>query len=481
MSVVSSDGTEISARPHYCNEEKSGNAEALWSSRRRRLRIGSVFFVSCLVQPSHGFLSPNGIVLQRHSGTTFLHVVEVERNAAPQKVRRPPPRQPFLGLIADITSSAETEDEKEETARLENLDESDSTKDVDNQSSWERSMDDDDAVRQRLAATAKTSTLLDRRRRVSTLADTMAKNTSVGARRMGSATNSRQGTRSTDRLMDALRKSSSANTVDQSEKAKKDTQPRTPPNASGASISRQGPQAASIQFSPPPQRASSFFEQVNKSSIHAAVAEMLDPTGAMGLFPKKREGSEPQTVDHFVLEPGPGTVLLEKEQNEKGGGLTVRVSTRFDDHDIANLRLSVFSNFPPSVQKQFCARSCQLLASRRSQGATSIVATTMAPRRPGTLQLAPRQDVVVGSAEASVHEFYGTRLGRNRIQESILYVTEVAVSPAARRQGVGMKLMEVRNDKRIRDRDVILMGFSCQVACLVSHPATTSSSKSIGN
>jgi hypothetical protein len=502
MSVVSSEGTKISALPHYCNEEKSGNAEAVFGtrwSRRRRLQIGSVFVASCLVQASHGFLPPNGVVLQRRSSTTFLHVVEVERDAAPHIVRRPPPTQPFLDLIDDLTSSTETEDEKRETARLENLDENDSTMDEDNQSSSERSMDDDDAVRQRLAATARASTLLDRRRRLSSSGDNLAKNTSVGARRMGSATNARQGIRSTDRLMDALRKSSSANTGDPSEKANKDAQPKTPsnasgasisrkipratsiqsfppgsekanedahprspPNASGASISRKVPRATSIQSSPPRQRTTSFFEQVNKSSIHAAVAEMLDPTGAMGLFPKRRVGSEAQPVDHFVLEPGPGAVLLEDEQNEKGVGLTVRVSTRFDDQDIANLRLSVFSNCPPSVLKQFCARSCQVLASRRSQGASSIVATTRAPRRPGTLQLAPRPDVIVGSAEASVHEFYGTRLGRNRIQESILYVTEVAVNPAARRQGVGTKLMEVRNEKKISDGDIIMMSFLCQ-------------------
>lgn len=50
-------------------------------------------------------------------------------------------------------------------------------------------------------------------------------------------------------------------------------------------------------------------------------------------------------------------------------------------------------------------------------------------------------DVVLGSAECSFHEFFGTRLGQQRPQNSILYITEVAVHPAARRQGVGLKLL----------------------------------------
>lgn len=50
--------------------------------------------------------------------------------------------------------------------------------------------------------------------------------------------------------------------------------------------------------------------------------------------------------------------------------------------------------------------------------------------------------LVLGSAECSFHEFYGTQLGRRRKQHSILYVTEVAVSPSARRRGIGTKLLK---------------------------------------
>merc|ERR1711865_962559 len=52
------------------------------------------------------------------------------------------------------------------------------------------------------------------------------------------------------------------------------------------------------------------------------------------------------------------------------------------------------------------------------------------------------QEWIMGSVECSVHEFYGTALGRERMKNKILYVTEVAVNPKARSVGVGKKLLK---------------------------------------
>lgn len=110
-----------------------------------------------------------------------------------------------------------------------------------------------------------------------------------------------------------------------------------------------------------------------------------------------------------------------------------------DDLDVANLRLSVFSDFSPDMRRAFCAKSCQVLSTRRNRGAMCIVATV--PRY-GSIML-PRPDIILGTVECSFHEFEGTVLGRRRRMDSILYITEVAVSPTARRKGIGHKLMEV--------------------------------------
>mmetsp|Transcript_34672 Transcript_34672/g.70780 ORF Transcript_34672/g.70780 Transcript_34672/m.70780 type:complete len:162 (-) Transcript_34672:8-493(-) len=49
---------------------------------------------------------------------------------------------------------------------------------------------------------------------------------------------------------------------------------------------------------------------------------------------------------------------------------------------------------------------------------------------------------ILGSAECSVHEFEGTELGKRRPEGAVMYVTEVAVSPVARRCGTGRRLMK---------------------------------------
>jgi ribosomal protein S18 acetylase RimI-like enzyme len=125
----------------------------------------------------------------------------------------------------------------------------------------------------------------------------------------------------------------------------------------------------------------------------------------------------------------PGSVLLPASNQDR---TAVYVSTSRDDYSIATLRLSVFSDFSPEMQSQFHARSCQAMQSRRSRGAICLVAKP-AGSSPNAL---------LGSAECSFHEFFGTRLGQKRPRNSILYVTEVAVNASARRRGVGLKLLQ---------------------------------------
>jgi ribosomal protein S18 acetylase RimI-like enzyme len=135
----------------------------------------------------------------------------------------------------------------------------------------------------------------------------------------------------------------------------------------------------------------------------------------------------------------PGTLLIfpsvTNSRRASPGTLSVRVATPDDDFQIANLRLSVFSDFSSELLQQFCARSCQVLADRRLRGATCLVATCPS--------IASCNDVILGSVECSVHEFYATKLGRRRPKHSTLYITEVAVNPSLRRCGIASKLLQV--------------------------------------
>ena len=418
--------------------------------RRKSSRIGSwclLIAITCSASPRvcHGFI-PFG-QLQKHKCrdtvvSRSLQVVETEATPAAMTTKKERNEMlPFefdTGLFStDVSCSAENNnsgndkgDDEAVKAEKETSSLCEEEGEVESYAGKEKSSGSiDDSANRRLATVAKAAALAERRRRKSdTLTKSGAwKSTSVGPRRMGSATKARSGLRSTDKLMDAIRKGSSANTA-------------------GDNVTPDGEIPDSSLPTETPQ--SSFFGSVNKSSIHAAVAEMLDPSGSLGLRSISKDGfSEKPNV--FLSTPDPGSILipaLNDGDRRKAFGkraasdrLTVRVATRFDDFDIANLRLSVFSNFTPAVRKTFCSKSCQLLASRRSRGATCIVATV--PRY-GAI-LSPRQDIILGSAECSFHEFHGTTLGHRRLQNSILYVTEVAVSPTARRQGIGMKMMQV--------------------------------------
>ena len=112
------------------------------------------------------------------------------------------------------------------------------------------------------------------------------------------------------------------------------------------------------------------------------------------------------------------------------GLLTVRVASNIDDLDIARLRLSVFADLSPDDRDSFCVRSCNVIRNRRKRGAFCLVASDAS-------------DTVVGTLEGSTHEFAGTQLEMKHPKGSILYVTEVAVSPFFRRCGTGTMLMKV--------------------------------------
>ena len=188
--------------------------------------------------------------------------------------------------------------------------------------------------------------------------------------------------------------------------------------------------------------------KVSSSSIHSAIAEILDSNvesssihreymdypvcstpPAMGILGEPTITPQPPTVSVPLCGSDDGTI--------------VRIATPMDDFDIAHLRLSVFSDFSGDQSSQFCSRSCQAIAHRRKRGAVCIVAFNSEGQ--GRCR-------ILGTAECSFHEFYGTELGRRRPQSSIIYVTEVAVHPAFRRQGVGSLLLNAIHVYAVRQR-----------------------------
>ena len=246
----------------------------------------------------------------------------------------------------------------------------------------------------RRRAQARASLMAKRDRGSSSESKSTGKDTSVGARRVGSATRSRQGGSATSQIWDAVRKTA------------------------------QGASSASKNVSNNSNITSSLFEstasatqapRISKSVVTTAIEDLLQSQGCIPVTAHSQSGTNQ---------------------------VAIRLATPHDDVDIANLRLSVFSDFHPDLQNQFCARSCQAIAARRGRGATCLVAT--APSRSGSAipGVVPASDVILGSAECSWHEFCGTRLGRRRPPQSIWYVTEVAVSPSARRRRIASQLLE---------------------------------------
>ncbi|KAL3788407.1 hypothetical protein ACHAW5_001019 [Stephanodiscus triporus] len=202
------------------------------------------------------------------------------------------------------------------------------------------------------------------------------------------------------------------------------------------------------------------------------------------------------------IPPRPGAFLVGVAGNSSKSRVTVRSSIPHssDDTHIANLRLSVFSQFNEEQQRNFRNRSIEVLNTRRRKGAVVLVAEeplrgkkrdhlyfnemhsriekgheyggkincqftghslldTPSPSlivRPGrgvtvtsvssgvaVDAFVPKLDggSIVGSVECSHQEFRGTMLGNSRPKGSLMYVTEVAVRTDARRSGAGAMLM----------------------------------------
>ena len=273
-------------------------------------------------------------------------------------------------------------------------------------------LDEDEEKAHRLAKASQAASLLSMRNKRIQESNVRNKATSVGARRVGSATMARSGDQAMKKLTDAIRKAATSNTP------RKNNSPTKKDENDDSKTSA----------------------RATESMIRSTVEGMMMSSTSVGLF---GEPAEVKPDESKQLEPFPGTVLMDPGQQttlwKAADRVTVRVANEGDDLDIANLRLSVFSDFSPDMRKAFLSRSCQVLQNRRNKGASCVVATV--PRY-GSI-LSSRPDIIFGTAECSTHEFHGTSLGRRRVKNSILYVTEVAVSPTARRKGIGSKLMQV--------------------------------------
>ena len=97
-------------------------------------------------------------------------------------------------------------------------------------------------------------------------------------------------------------------------------------------------------------------------------------------------------------------------------------------HEVADLRLLVFSTFNATVRRRHREKSVQRMLERRRQGAECIVA-----RHRGT-----GEEPVLGSIECSLMEHDPTAL---RAASAGLYLCDLCVHPRCRRQGIGTRLV----------------------------------------
>lgn len=364
---------------------------------------------------------------------------------------------------ADSSNADDDDDEKESTSLEASGDEGGNDD------------DDTDAVK-RLAR--KRLLLAGNRKKVAAL---HAKGTtSVGARRVGSASVARSGLPKTAQLYTAIRRSANAAAAAAEKEAKEKKQ--NGPNDSTSSNNRMLSQSlirSTVEgmtqktAAMEPLRTMGVLGQaISRSSMGAASGPQVKP-GEHELLQRPPPGtmlvqgsstsstaattgsssssSTRQDADTTATAAGSSSTTRRQDTDTSTTSLSctfpsttrddvsVRLATPKDDADICNLRLSVFSDFTKELRKQFCSRSKQVLNNRRLRGATCLVATipSSSERKDG------RNDVVLGSAELSVHEFHNTALGCARKQYSVVYVTEVAVNPLYRRCGIGSKLMEV--------------------------------------
>jgi ribosomal protein S18 acetylase RimI-like enzyme len=382
-----------------------------WSNQRRRKRLiiltTVAFFVSSF-GVSHAFSSASSRLQRKQS--SCLEVVETKPpiDVSSQSSSRNP-YQPFFAETSIVNENKNEQDSSCIDAKDKNEPATESV--AEENEGHNVGSEESNEQESRIERAARAAELLSRRRRGPKRNVHSGKSTSVGSRRVGSASKARDGVGSMTRLANAVRRSAGSNTV---EPTKKDYDDNQAPSAG-----------------------------VSKAVIQSTVNGMIKSSSpSMGILGETGPATNLINLNDMQTKPPPGTILVDcpkiSGRWKAVDRVSIRTATQSDDFHIANLRLSVFSNFSPNMRQAFCSRSCHVLATRRNQGATCIVATV--PRY-GSI-LSSSQDIILGSAECSIHEFYDTTLGSRRHQNSILYITEVAVSPTARKKGIGGKIMQ---------------------------------------
>ena len=359
---------------------------------------------------------------------------------------------PEAARAVEASSSAREHPEESQGAPLAQ-DESNVDSQDDDDSENEIIMDDEDddedadmATKRR--ATLKRAALLGRKSgagyRSTARASSKERKTSVGERKVGSASKARQGVGATSRIMDTVRKTALGTAA-----------------AAAAAEKKRG--------SYKEKSTNSVKGIITKSQIHSTIEDILKMRSpSVHKSPKREEDRFAAAVS--LIGRGMGffgdtnNEALIAKRNESPlckaklnpwtidtNNISVRAATPSDDVDIACLRLSVFSDISPDVQNQFVTRSCHAIMNRRMRGAKCVVATA-----PLTASGGRSSNQLLGSAECSFHEFFSTKLGRSRRQHSILYVTEFAVNPAARRRGIGLRLLNALHEQA-RDAETLYL------------------------
>ena len=194
----------------------------------------------------------------------------------------------------------------------------------------------------RLARTKMAANLLSRRGGTTQTSNSVRqKTTSVGARRIGSATRARGKDSSLTKLVDAVRKGAGANAIP--------SKPTDKPSSPG------GGRETNNNNNNNNEMTSGLM--LTASAIHNSVQEM------MGVFGNPASTAQASTItvlpQHHPTpqHPAPGTILLSPGQQTKpwnpADRVSVRVAAASDDADIASLRLSVFSTFSSEMRKAF--------------------------------------------------------------------------------------------------------------------------------
>jgi len=212
-----------------------------------------------------------------------------------------------------------------------------------------------------------------------------------------------------------------------------------------------------------PENIKATIDEMIRSNSDEIFFTAGDHPNVFGLF-----GDSSDARSHLPTKPLDGTLLVAPSRTvDEAQGiedvLRIRVAEETDFKMIAALRLSVFSSQSDLSGEEFCDRSCQIITSRKGRGSVCLVAsipTQLQKRKaPEKNKMSKKvKDRIIGGVECSVHEFYGTKLGFSRPASTLLYITEVAVCPKARRCGIGTKLLKAIDIfARIRDVETLYL------------------------